>query len=149
MIDATPSLEQAIPGIAVDATVSRQVDQGVALVSSLRAAGRLGRSVVFGLGTNGTFRQSSFIQLAQLTNGRQLVVITAHCGHCSWISSNNAMIHANCNASTHCTIADWYTVAQANPGWFADAPDGVHMPIGGAGAQAYARVVTQALASST
>ena len=111
------------------------------------STGQLGRSVVFALSTNGTFTASTFAQLAQITPGRHLVVVTAHCGHCSWVPPNNAMIRANCNAATHCTVADWYALAQANPGWFADAPDGVHMPIGGAGGQAYAVMVRQALAA--
>jgi hypothetical protein len=147
MIDATPNLQVVIPGIVVNAAVSRYADEGVALVAQLRSTGQLGRSVVFALSTNGTFTSSTFAQLAQITQGRHLVMVTAHCGHCSWVLPNNAMIRTNCTAATHCTVADWYALAQANPGWFADAPDGVHMPIGGAGGQAYAVLVRQALAA--
>ena len=147
MIDATPNLRAVIPGIAVNAAVSRYADEGVAIVAQLLSAGQLGRSVVFALSTNGTFPSSTFAQLAQMTQGRHLVVVTAHCGHCSWVPTNNAMIRANCNAATHCTVADWYALAQANLGWFGDAPDGVHMPIGGVGGQAYAVMVRQALAA--
>jgi hypothetical protein len=147
MIDATPNLQAVIPGIVVNAAVSRYANEGVALAAQLVSTGQLGRSVVFALSTNGTFTASTFAQLAQITQGRHLVVVTAHCGHCSWVPPNNAMIRANCNAATHCTVADWYALAQANPGWFADAPDGVHMPIGGTGGQAYAVMVRQALAA--
>jgi hypothetical protein len=145
MIDATPNLRAVIPGIAVNAAVSRYADTGVALVGQLVATGQLGKSVVFALGTNGSFASSSFAQLVELTRGRHLVVLTAHCGHCGWVPTNNAMVRANCTAFSHCTVADWYALAQANPAWFADAPDGVHMPIGGVGGQAYAVMVRQAL----
>lgn len=145
LVDATPSLQATIPGINIDAAVSRQVDEGLSLLQSMRSSGRLGGSVVFALGTNGTFSSDAFSQLVQLTSGRHLVVVTAHCGHCSWVIPDNSMIHSRCNSSTHCTIADWYSLAEAHPSWFADAPDGVHMPQGGAGAQAYARMVAQAL----
>ncbi len=145
MVDATPNLQAAVPGIAVDAAVGRQVGQGVALVAQLRSARTLGKSVVFALGTNGTFSQSSFAQLVQLTAGDHLIVVTAHCGHCSWTNSNNAMVRANCSPATHCTVADWYGLAQSHLNWFVDAPDGVHMPIGGAGAAGYAAMVHHAL----
>lgn len=145
MLDASPSLEAAIPGIAVNAAVSRQVNQGVGLIAQLRAAGQLRRSVVFALGTNGTFSQSEFNQLVLLTSGRNLVVVTVHCGHCGWTMSNNAMLRANCRASTHCTVADWFTLAQTHPAWFVDGADGVHMPVGGIGTVTYAAMVTHAL----
>jgi hypothetical protein len=147
MIDATPNLRAVIPGIVVNAAVSRYANEGVAVVAQLLAAGQLGKSVVFALATNGTFTSSTFAQLAQLTRGRHLVMVTAHCGHCSWVPTNNAMIWANCKAAIHCTVADWYALAQANPAWFGDAPDSVHMPIGGVGGQAYAVMVRQALAA--
>jgi hypothetical protein len=145
LVDATSSLQATIPGIVVDAAVSRQVSDGLGLLQSMRASGRLGGSVVFALGTNGTFSSSDFDQLVQLTSGRHLVVVTAHCGHCSWVVPDNSMIRGRCSAATHCTVADWYRLAEANPGGFADAPDGVHMASGGAGAQAYARMVAAAL----
>lgn len=145
LVDATPSLQSTIPGIYVDAAVSRQVSDGLSLLQSMRASGRLGGSVVFALGTNGTFSSDAFDELVQLTSGRHLVVVTAHCGHCSWVIPDNSMLRSRCTAAAHCTLADWYKLAEANPNWFADAPDGVHMPQGGAGAQAYARLVAAAL----
>jgi len=145
MVDVEPSLEAAVPGIAVNAAVSRQVDQGITLIAQLKAAGGLHESVVFALGTNGTFSQSEFDLLTQLTAGRHLVVVTAHCGHCGWTNSNNAMVRANCTVANHCTVADWYSLAQGHPAWFVDGADGVHMPIGGIGTRAYAAMVTEAL----
>jgi hypothetical protein len=147
MIDATPNLQAVIPGIVVNAAVSRYADEGVAIVAQLLATGQLGRSVVFALSTNGTFTLPTFAKLVQLTQGRHLVVVTAHCGYCSWVASNNAMIWGNCSTATHCTVGDWYTLAQEHPTWFADEPAGVHMPIGGLGGQAYAVMVRQALAA--
>lgn len=143
MIDATPSLKAAIPGIVVDAAVSRQVSDGLTLVQSLRQSGHLGPTVVFHLGTNGEFPSSQLGQLIQLTTGRQLVVVTSHCPYCSWTPGNNAMIRTNCVAARHCKVADWARLADANPSWFTG--DGVHMAIGGPGAQAYARLVAATL----
>ncbi len=143
MIDAAPSLTATIPGIVVDATVSRQVTSGLAEVQTLAAQGRLGHVVVFALGTNGTFSLAAFQQLDALTSGHQLMVLTSHCPYCHWIASNNAMVHANCTAANHCTVADWDALADRNPSWFGG--DGVHMPIGGVGARGYANLVASLL----
>jgi hypothetical protein len=143
MIDATPSLPAAIPGIVVDAAVSRQVSTGITDIQGRAAAGTLGHTVVFGLGTNGTFSLVAFQQLVAVTAGRTLVVITSHCPYCRWTPTNNAMVYADCTPANHCRIADFEALANRNPGWFAS--DGVHLPVGGAGAQAYAGVVRAAI----
>jgi len=145
MIDATGSLQASIPGIVVDAAVSRQVGTGIDDVQSRAASGTLGQVVVFGLGTNGTFSVAAFQQLVAVTAGRTLVVITSHCPYCKWTDANNAMISADCNTATHCRIADFEALADRNPGWF--TADGVHLPSGGAGAQAYAEVVRASIAT--
>ena len=50
---------------------------------------------------------------------------------------------ARCTADRHCTVADWEALADAHPQWF--ARDGVHMPIGGVGGQAFAELISSAL----
>ncbi len=140
MIDAAPSLRSAIPGIDVDAAVSRQAVEGVGV---LRSSSRLGRTIVFHLGTNGTFSADELSQVLDIAAGRRVVVLTSYCSHCGWIASNNAMIKANCTGARHCVVADWAALAGAHPAWFGS--DGVHMAIGGAGAQAYARLVASRL----
>jgi hypothetical protein len=143
MLDSQPSLVAAIPGIVVDAAVSRQVSSGISAVAALSAAGQLSRTVVFHLGTNGSFSPAALSQLEQLTTGHQLVVLTSHCGYCSWTPTNNATIHAGCTTGHHCVVADWQQLASAHPEWFGS--DGVHMAVGGAGAKAYAQLVLRAL----
>ncbi len=140
MIDAEPSLRAAIPGIDVEAAVSRQAADGV---SVLRSSGRLADTIVFHLGTNGTFSADELSQVLDVAAGRRVVVLTSHCPHCGWIASNNAMIKANCTGARHCVVADWAALADAHPSWFGS--DGVHMAIGGAGVQAYAGLVASRL----
>jgi hypothetical protein len=143
MIDAAPSLEVLIPGISVDASVSRQVSAGISLLVSLAASGRLRGSIVWHLGTNGTFSADALDRLLQIAAGRHVVMLTDHCGYCSWTPGNNAVIFAGCTAARNCTVADWNALADANWRWFGS--DGVHMPIGGGGAQAYAQLVVSDL----
>src|SRR5262245_11232085 len=143
MIDAAPALYALIPGIRVDASVSRQAADGVGLLSSLAASGQLRAAVVWHLGTNGTLTAGQIDQVLQIAAGRRVVMVTDHCPYCSWTASNNATIYATCSATRNCLIADWNALANANPAWFGE--DGVHMAIGGTGAQAYARLVASRL----
>jgi hypothetical protein len=136
-LDAAPNLRAH--GITVDAAVSQQVPSGISEIRRLAHDGRLGHTVVFALGTNGTFDKTEFHQVIHAVHGRHLVVVTAHCPYCSWTASNNAMIHHHCTRSVHCTIADWDTTADHHPNWFTG--DGVHMPIGGTGARHYATLI--------
>lgn len=137
MLDAAPNLRAR--GITVDAVVGQQVSSGISEVRRLNHDGRLGRTVVFALGTNGTFDTAEFRQLVRDVHGRHLVVVTSHCGYCSWRASNNAMVHHRCTTRAHCTVADWNSLADRHPGWFGS--DGVHMPIGGVGAHHYANLI--------
>jgi len=143
MIDAAPSLQAQIPGIYVDASVSRQVGAGLSALAARASSGQLRGTVVWHLGTNGTFTSAALDQVLQIAAGRHVVMLTDHCGYCGWTASNNAVIFAGCTSPRNCTVADWNALADANPQWFGG--DGVHMPIGGAGAQAYARLVASSL----
>lgn len=139
MADAAPNLRTLLPGIVIDAVVSRPVGGGIAELQSLSASGALGASVVIHLGTNGGFSRSQLGQILAIAAGRHLVVLTNHCPYCSWVAANNTVIRAGCTAAQHCTVADWDALADAHPQWFGG--DGVHMPIGGTGGQAYAEMV--------
>ncbi|HEU5001904.1 MAG TPA: hypothetical protein VFW71_03880 [Actinomycetota bacterium] len=143
MLDAAPNLSTLVPGIAIDAMVSRPVATGIAELQRLAASGALGARVVIHLGTNGGLSRAQLDQIVALAAGRHLVLLTNHCPYCSWVAANNAVIRAGCSAARHCTVADWNALADANPQWF--GRDGVHMPIGGTGGEAYAEMVVHDL----
>ena len=143
MVDSEPSLRRLVRGIGINAMVGRQPGAGLPIARSLRPTPK---ALVFALGTNGTFPRSMLTNLVAIQRGNPLVVVTAHCPYCSWIDSNNAMIHSNCTAARHCYIADFEAVAQQHPSWFVS--DGVHLPIDGAAAKAYARVIAAALCAA-
>ena len=143
MLDAAPNLRAVVPAIDIQAAVSRGVDQGIAGMQTLASSGRLGSSVVVHLGTNGGFSTRQLDRLVDVAAGRRLVLLTNHCPYCGWVAANNAVIRAGCTAARRCAVADWNGLANANPQWF--GRDGVHMPIGGVGGQAYAELVARDL----
>ena len=70
-------------------------------------------------------------------------MVTNYCPYCSWVPANNELIRTGCRQVPDCTVAEWEELAATNPGWF--YADGVHMPIGGPGGQAYADLIAQML----
>jgi hypothetical protein len=143
MVDATPNLRARFPGLTVDAVAGRQVVVGIAAMQALAYSGRLGDVVVIALGTNGAFSSSQLDRIVALAGGRRLVMVTNYCTYCSWVAANNELIRSGCRQVPDCTVAEWEDLAAANPGWF--YADGVHMPIGGPGGQAYADLIAQML----
>ncbi len=145
MLDVKPALETAIPGVEVDATVSRQWDDGVARANQLRSAGALGAIVVVDLGTNGPVSSQQFAAMMKaLAGASRVIFVTVHLpSSYSWSASVNATLEAGVSRYPRARIADFNRLAHSNPQWF--GADGVHLGIGGPGAQAMAGLIKAAL----
>jgi hypothetical protein len=141
MLDAQPDLQDDIPGIDVEAEVSRQWDEGIALAQEMRADRTLGSIVVIDLGTNGPVTLEDFQQMMAALAGASVVVfVTVHLPPSySWWQSVNATLEQDVPMYDNTRLADFNALADANPEWF--GPDGVHMQIGGPGAQAMASLI--------
>jgi len=145
MIDAAPALRRAIPAITIDAAENRSALPGPGVILAFARSGTLGRSIVIDLGTNGGMSASIVDAMLRIAAGRRLVMVTSHCPFCSWTSAGNAVVRRACLRPRNCFVADWDGLARAHPTWFAS--DGVHMAIGGKGAQAYASLVRARLSA--
>jgi|GEM_PF-927033 len=141
MLDAQPALEADIPGIDVEAAVSRQWDDGIGLAQQLRSEDRLGAIVVIDLGTNGPVSLQQFTDMMNVLSGASRVVfVTVHLpSDYTWANSVNSTLEQGVPHYPRDRLADFNKLADENPQWFYS--DGVHMPIGGAGAQAMAGLV--------
>lgn len=141
MLDAQPNLQADIPGIDVEAVVSRQWDDGVVLAQDMKADGTLGSIVVIDLGTNGPVSLEQFQEMMAALAGASVVVfVTVHLPPSySWSQSVNQTLEQGVTMYKNTRLADFNALADANPEWF--GPDGVHMPIGGTGASAMARLI--------
>ena len=79
MLASAVQLAAALPGISIDAQVSRQVSAGLSIVRHLAASGRLRRVVVFALGTNGPFTAQQMRQLVRAVGPhRDLVLVNTY-----------------------------------------------------------------------
>jgi len=145
MLDYETPLEADIPGVDVEATVSEQWAGGEEELTRLKAEGRLGAEVIVALGTNGPITTSDFSDMMSVLQGASRVVfVNVHVDR-AWQDPNNAVLAQGAATYPGVLIADWATLAAANPQWF--GPDGTHLAIDGPGAQALASLITSTLSS--
>jgi peptidoglycan/LPS O-acetylase OafA/YrhL len=142
MLGARDALAFASGGaIAVDADVSRQVDDGLDLLQDYRDSGDLRRfrGLVWHLGTNGPFTVDQAQRLLDLTHGLRRVVVVNTRVPQPWEDDTNDTVSALAGRP-HVRIADWY--AASSDGDLLTG-DGVHPTP--PGAAMYARVIVEAL----
>jgi peptidoglycan/LPS O-acetylase OafA/YrhL len=141
MLASAPQLEQALPGISINAEVSRQMGAGLGLVRSLVASAALRPVVVVGLGTNGTVSTAQVSQLiAMVGPHRRLVLINTFVPR-PWQSGDNEVLAAAARDHANVVLANWYAtiVHHTNLLW----SDMVHPRP--AGAPLYAHMVASAV----
>jgi hypothetical protein len=139
MLDYQTALEQDVPGVTVDASVSRQWSAGETLVQQLKASGQLGAVVIIGLGTNGPISTTDFNTMMSLLSGASRVVfVNVHVDR-TWQDPNNAVLAAGVARYPNAVLVDWNTLASQNSGWLYSTA--THLPINGPGAQALAALV--------
>jgi hypothetical protein len=139
MLDYQTALEQDVPGVTVDASVSRQWSAGETLVQQLKTSGQLGAVVIIGLGTNGPISTTDFNTMMSLLSGASRVVfVNIHVDR-TWQDPNNTVLAAGVARYPNAVLVDWNTLASQNPGWLYSTA--THLPINGPGAQALAALV--------
>lgn len=144
LIDAEGVLVHLVPKLRVDAAVSRQFSTGLQVVAHLRTTHRLTTRFVVFLGTNGPIEPSQFVQmLHELDVCKRIVLVTLWVPTRGWMRANNDLLRTGPRRSRHVVIADWTALARKHPGWF--YADRVHLPIGGPGATALARLIARTL----
>ena len=144
-IAAAPSLEADLPGVAVNAEVSRSVYAALPALQAMDAGGAR-PCVVIALATNGSVETDQLDAiLSYLGPDRGLVLVTAHGpARTTWIPPANETIRAFARAHPdRVAVADWDAAVGARPDLLLD--DQVHpVPEGG---ELYAQTVTDAVAA--
>ena len=144
-VAAAPSLEASLPGISINAEVSRSVYAAVPTLQDLDAAGAR-PCVVVALATNGPIETDQLDSILDyLGPDRRLVLVTGYGpARTTWIPPANEALHAF--AQDHpdqVAVADWQAAVSGHPDLLVD--DQVHPQP--AGAELYAQTVTDAIAS--
>jgi hypothetical protein len=145
MLDYQDPLKTAIPGINVDAAVSRQWSDGESILQTLKSDDQLGGDVIVGLGTNGPITDTDFDNMMTILGGASRVVfVNVHVDR-PWQDPNNAVLASGATRYPNAVVVDWATLAAQNPGWF--GADGTHLAIDGPGADALAQLVASTLSN--
>jgi hypothetical protein len=145
MLDYQDPLKTAIPGINVDASVSRQWSEGESILQTLKADGQLGGDVIVGLGTNGPITDADFDNMMSiLGEASRVVFVNVHVDR-SWQDPNNSVLANGATRYPNVVVVDWATLAAQNPEWF--GADGTHLAIDGPGADALASLIASTLAN--
>ena len=145
MLSAAGQLQQAIPGIKIDAAVGRQVSTSINILRGHRTAGRLGTVVVVHLGDNGTFTANQFDEIMQvLADMRRVVFVNVKVPR-SWESADNTVLAEGVKRYPNAVLVDWRAVSATRPELF--WIDGIHLRP--EGAQVYANLIAAATSPLT
>lgn len=142
-VGASAALSKLLPGIVVDAKVSRSIIKGPEVVATLKAQGQLRKYVVVSLNTNSQSTMQDFDDIVNAAgDGHVFVLVTAY-GDRSWIPPANqaAFDYASAHAG-NVTVADWNAAIGARPELLGS--DGIHP--GPEGQELYAQTVKGAIA---
>lgn len=141
MLGAARELLKTIPGLEVDAQVSRHVSATLTILQQRRAAGRLGKVVILHIGNNGSVSAKQFDELMQPLVDIPRVLIFNLKEPRKWEAPNNQVIADGVTRYPNTVLIDWHTFGVDHPELF--AKDGIH--IGAAGAKAYTALVVAQL----
>jgi len=140
MLGAEQSLRYYIPGIYIDAKVSRQFWDATAVLQVYKAQGLLPPTVIVHMGTNGAFSDAQFAQMMAVLGARTVFFINAHEPR-TWETEVNERLAADVQKYPNAHLIDWHDDAGPHQNWFVN--DGIHLT--GAGAEAYALLVREHL----
>jgi peptidoglycan/LPS O-acetylase OafA/YrhL len=141
MLGARSSLQTTIPGIAVDASVSRQFWQAILVVAYYVQHGLEPPVVVIHSGTNGRITDGMFdTMMRTIGPGHQVYFLTARVPRW-WESEVNSTLRNGVKRWKNAHLVDWRSYSGCHDDWFVH--DGFHLTT--VGQQAYASLVKAGL----
>lgn len=141
MLASAPALYERLPGIQVDAAVSRSTWAGPGILQALADSGQLRTYVVLALGTNGPVNADALEQMARIAGpDRKIVLVNAFAPR-DWIPGVNADLAAFAASHPGVVVADWSSAIAPRTDLLAG--DQIHP--GAAGARVFADTVAEAV----
>jgi peptidoglycan/LPS O-acetylase OafA/YrhL len=142
MLASAPALQQAFPGINIDAVVSRQMNTLPGIVEKLMAGHHLRQTLLVGLGTNGYISRQTLKQVREMIGPeRQMIIVNIQAPRV-WQSSVNGILDSFAANYDNVELADWHHAIAPHISIL--APDQIHP--GPTGGRIYANTVKAALA---
>ena len=127
-VSAADDLRSKMPGISVDAKVSREVSDGLDIARKQRDKHELGRIVVVSLSTNSGMTQEdvdTLTDLAESDQTREIVLVTGQAPpKLDWVKTSNETVRSAGKKSDKIVVADWAKASDGRPDLMVS--DGVH-----------------------
>ncbi|MDN9012629.1 acyltransferase family protein [Brevibacillus laterosporus] len=143
LLGVAPELEKLVPGIIIDAKVSRQMKDAQAIVQQLESEKRLGKCVIIELGTNGPFTSDTLTNLLDtLGEERQIILINTRVPR-NWQDKVNQELSRAGEERSNVKVIDWHSYSANQSGWLTN--DGIHLQP--EGAKAYASLVAETISN--
>lgn len=125
-LGAAPAYQELVPNSVVNAKISRQVYQGLDVAKKLDKKGKLGKTVLIALGTNGKFNEVTGQELIDyLGKDRRIYWVTAYGKKLSWQKEVNQTIQKLAEKNDNVSVITWAKEAKKHPNWFYQ--DGTHL----------------------
>lgn len=122
------ALQEKLPGIAIDAKVSRTIDAGIQLLREEQKSGQLRRIVVISLSTNSAITPDDIQQLTDIAEAgqvRQIVLVTGQAPeNLTWVDQSNDVEREAAAKQPRIEVADWAKASDGKPELLVS--DGVH-----------------------
>ncbi|GLJ79542.1 acyltransferase family protein [Microbacterium imperiale] len=144
MLASAPGLLAEMPGIDVDAEVSRSLGAGARIIENLAASGALRPYVVVGLGTNGPVSGEALQRIVDAAGPERSVILVNAFAPRDWIPGVNRDLTAFAAAHPRVVVADWAGAIAGRTDLL--AADQIHP--GAEGGAIFARTVREAVAGA-
>lgn len=108
MLAAAPWLTEKLPGIAIDAAVSRSMWVGPEIVRGAVRAGAMRPVLVIGLGTNGPVDVADLKAILRAVGPDTLIIVVNAQAPQPWIPGVNATLAEFARAQRQVELANWY-----------------------------------------
>lgn len=114
MLAAAPELQAALPGILIDATVSRQMRAAPDAVRALIDAGNLRPVLIIGLGTNGWISPDTLDEVRALVGPSTEIVLVNVQAPRDWVPDVNGILARYAQQNRTVELANWHDAIQPN-----------------------------------
>lgn len=108
MLAASPWLAEKLPGIAIDAAVSRSMWVGPDMVNALVQSGSMRPVLVIGLGTNGEVDAADLTAILDTVGPETLIVVVNAQAPKPWIPGVNATLAEFARSQRQVELANWH-----------------------------------------
>lgn len=118
MADGSTTLQGIFPKMYIDAKVGRQVDEIIPILQSLKASGKLSKTILVSEGTNGPFTPQTMSQIMKIAGKRKVYWVNVHVPTKTWQNQVNNDLKKSAKKYSNLKIINWYSYCQNHPEWF-------------------------------